>query len=434
VLPVCAQNESKFHAEFRGEWDRLTQDCATSGSAAKTLLCRAQALFTDHPLHIAAGSIAPQNGVGFGPAFSYATDLSVWRLNWNADAVASTNGSWRAGLYLNAFPTPKTLTTETQPVISAYAQAISLNQIGFFGLGNSTSVSGKSFFGMREIIPGANVVYPIFQKSKLHIALYGEINGRFVEIRGRSGQSNPSIQELYTDAEAPGLASQPGFLQLGEGLRLRPSFLHNHIKLGYLITFQQFFAPGDSSFTFRRLTLDLSHEFPIYHTSRSSYPNDQVGPDGNPKAGKITFSRNREGSFGARLSISESITPAGNVVPFYFQPTLGGSNINGDQELSSYQDYRFRAPDILLLRGSFEHSVWGPIGFTALTDYGKVGLTRGDIDFDHLRHSFGVGLTLRAENVPALTLLFAWGGREGTHTIGYINPDLLGGVSRPSLF
>jgi hypothetical protein len=135
-----------------------------------------------------------------------------------------------------------------------------------------------------------------------------------------------------------------------------------------------------------------------------------------------------------RLLITESIASSGSVVPFYFQPTLGGSDINGNPWLSSYNDYRFRAPNALLLRESFEHSIWGPIGISFSADQGKVALTRGDIAFDHLAHSFSAGLTVRAGGLPALSLSFAWAGPEGVHTIANINSSLLGGSARPSLF
>jgi hypothetical protein len=147
------------------------------------------------------------------------------------------------------------------------------------------------------------------------------------------------------------------------------------------------------------------------------------------------ITRNLEGSFGIRLFISESMAPSGHVVPFYFQPTLGGSDINGNSALSSYQDYRFRAPNVLLLRASFEHSIWNlPLGFAFMVDEGKVGLTRGDVAFNHLSHSFSTGLTLRAGGFPQVYLLFSWGGKEGTHTIANVNTSLLGGGGRPSLF
>ena len=61
-------------------------------------------------------------------------------------------------------------------------------------------------------------------------------------------------------------------------------------------------------------------------------------------------------------------------MPFYFQPTLGGADLNGSPSLSSYQDYRFRAPNLLLLQGTFEHSLYGPLGFSFGVDGGKSGI------------------------------------------------------------
>jgi hypothetical protein len=83
-------------------------------------------------------------------------------------------------------------------------------------------------------------------------------------------------------------------------------------------------------------------------------------------------------------------------VPFYFQQTLGGSDINGALALGSYRDYRFRAPNLLLFQENFEHSIWGSFGLGLMADQGRVALTRGDLGFSDLKHSFGGGLTLRA--------------------------------------
>jgi hypothetical protein len=87
-----------------------------------------------------------------------------------------------------------------------------------------------------------------------------------------------------------------------------------------------------------------------------------------------------------------------------------------------------------LAEASFEHVIYSPIGFTALIDEGKVALRGGDLDFTHLRHSYAAGLTLRAGGFPMVWLLFSWGGREGTHTIGAMNTSLLGASPRPSLY
>ena len=120
-------------------------------------------------------------------------------------------------------------------------------------------------------------------------------------------------------------------------------------------------------------------------------------------------------------------------VPFYFQPTLGGQDIDSSLTLGSYRDYRFRAPNFLLLQESFEHSIWGPFGAKFMADQGRVALTRSDVGFSHLKHSFAAGLTLRAGAFPMVSLMFAWGGSEGHHNILNMGSSLLGGGSRPPL-
>lgn len=326
-------------------------------------------------------------------------------------------------------------------VFYLYAQAISLNKLFYFGEGNTSTLVGKSVFGMSQNIVGASVIKPVFELPsirKLNLALLGEVNGRFVNLRGAHGQSSPSIETLYSETTAPGLATQPAFAQLGEGVRIKP-MLGDYVLLNYLANIQQFFAPSNSHYSFLRWNLDLNHTFFLYGYTQSQPKNtDGHGPDEcgplTEKCPPVSHSRNLNGSLGFRMLLSESGTSGSSVVPFYFQPTLGGSDVNATLALGSYQDYRFRAPNLFLLRGTFEHSIWGPFGFTFMADEGKVALARSDIGFDHLKHSFATGLTLRAGGFPMVFLTYAWGGNEGTHTIANMNTSLLGGSARPSLY
>jgi hypothetical protein len=456
VTTVVWAQENALQADFRREGEHFSEACSPFGFK-KVAGCAVE-LFTDHPLHIAAGSIAPQSGFGFGGAFvTHYTPNESWRLSWNLDAVASTNASWRVGGYMKIIHTPvveihpvvlkpgekpPTLAVHPYTVFNIYAQSISLNKLNFFGLGNNSTLAGKSLFGMQETIVGANAIKPVTKWAairKLNLALLGEVNGRLVNISGNHSTSTPSIETLYTEATAPGLATQPGFVQLGEGVRIKPSLFGDHLQLNYLGNFQQFFAPSNSHYSFLRWTVDLGHSIPLYSHTQSYAPKDANGPDecapapGAAKCPPVSYSANLSGAIGVRLLLSESINSASSVVPFYFQQTLGGGDINGSPSLSSFQDYRFRAPNILLLRETFEHSVWGPFGFTFMADQGKVTETRGDIAFDHLKHSFATGLTLRAGGFPMVFLTYAWGGGEGTHTIANMNTSLLGGSARPPL-
>jgi hypothetical protein len=456
--------ENPLHGELRREGERVGEACNFTFKSIPTC---GYTLFTDHPLHIAAGSMPPQNGFGLGGAFVWTKNTRNWRLSWDFDAVGATTGdAWRAGGYMKLIHTPhpkqpqievvtpmsgesakandksKDSAPFTHPytLFNFYAQSISLNKLNYFGEGNDTTLAGASLFGMTQTIVGANAIKPIYEWAairKLNLALLGEINGRFVSIRGRTGQSVPSIETLYTNATAPGLTSQPGFAQLGQGIRIKPD-TGDYLKLNYLGKFEEYFAPSSSMNSFLRWTADLNHTIYLYGNAKSATTStDQHGPDScahvNDKCPEIPHSRNLNGFITARVLLSESINSATSAVPFYFQQTLGGADINSAQSLASYQDYRFRAPNILLLQGSLEHSIWGPFGLKFMADEGRVALTRGDLGFSHMKHSFAAGLTLRAGAFPMVSMMFAWGGPEGHHNIFNMNTSLLGGSARPFL-
>jgi hypothetical protein len=101
--------------------------------------------------------------------------------------------------------------------------------------------------------------------------------------------------------------------------------------------------------------------------------------------------------------------------------------------LSAFDDYRFRGPNLLAVQESIEHSVWGPLGVYALLEQGQVTGEGQGFTTRGLAHSFALGVTLRAGGFPLVNLSFAWGS-EGHHIIGTIDPSLLGGSPRPSLY
>jgi hypothetical protein len=454
--------ESGLRGELRREGERVGDAC---NFTFKSIPICGYTLFTDHPLHVAAGSMPPQNGFGLGGAFVWTKNTRNWRLSWDVDAVGATSGgAWRAGGYMKLIHTPHPKQPQIEAVtptpgesskasekdsapfthpytlINLYAQTISLNKLNYFGEGNDTTLAGASLFGMTQTIVGANAIKPVYEWPairKLNLALLGEINGRFVTVRGKEGQSVPSIETLYTNATAPGLSSQPGFVQLSQGVRIKPD-TGDYLKLNYLGSFQEFFAPSSSTNSFLRWTVDLNHTIYLYGNAKSATSStDQHGPDScahvNDKCPEVPHTRNLNGFITARLLLSESINSATSTVPFYFQQTLGGGDINGAMSLGSYRDYRFRAPNILLLQGSVEHSIWGPFGLKFMADEGRVALTRGDLGFSHMKHSFAAGLTLRAGAFPMVQMMFAWGGPEGHHNVFNMNNSLLGGSARPLL-
>jgi len=452
-------NESRLHSDFRREGlelhpckEQAVQPC--NAFTIGNIFGVAQTLFTGQPLHIAVGSIAPQNGFAGGLAFVEHKDFSdEWRMTFNTDAVAAGNGSWRAGGYIKAYKLGggqivvvngpgKTQSPffHVAPLFNFYAETESLNRIYFYGLGPNTLPTGKAAFGLTQTIAGGSAVVPLGRGG---ISLSAELNGRIPQLRPDARETVPTIGSLYTEATAPGLTTQPSFLQPGVGFRMQPTVFAQHLRLNYLAEFQDFTALGNSAYSFRRWTADLNHEFPLDTKVHLTAASDQNGPDSCtpdpndkcPSPTHVSTAINHEGSVAIRLLMTGSIADAHSNVPFYFDPTIGGSDLNGNAILPSYPDYRFRAPNLILLRGTVEHSLPKiPLGAYFSVDAAKSALTRSDIDFTNLRQSYTVGLTVHAGGLPVVYLLFSWGGKEGTHSTFSVSNVLLGASARPSLF
>jgi hypothetical protein len=466
ALPALSQNESRLHRDFRVEGESLKQ-CGKFNFGS--LSDCGQTLIMGQPMHITAGALPPQNGTAFGLAFvEHKNFANEWRTSYDIDAQASMNGSWRAGGYMKAYRLPGGTLYSVAPLFNLYSQSISLNRVDYYGLGPNTMPLTHTTYGFSENITGVSAAIPFTGAlSKTRLAVTAELNGRFPSVRPGTNSSIPSIGTIFNNTTAPGLTYQPSYFQASQGLHFGPGLFKDRLRLDYFAQLQEYVAAGSSQYSFRRWNGDFNHQIPLYalfpkkvaqkyYQNRAGAfvyngPDDCTGTNANRNismtraaAAKpdpavpcpiISTAEKLEGSITLRAFLSESIAGSGSVVPFYFSPTIGGSDINGNAMLASYPDYRFRGPNLLLFRGTFEHSIGKlPIGGFLSVDEGKIALRRDDVSIDHLRHSFSVGLTVRAGGLPVFYLRFAWGGNEGNHTTATISPTLLGGSARPSLF
>jgi hypothetical protein len=455
--PASPPPEKSAFAEAWGkEAEQIKEGCSSGG--LKVIGTCAATLATAQPLHIAFGNLAPQSGFGLGLALVGHKNLETkpLRLYASADAVVTRGGSWRAGAYLNvdrvrkagpgsivvgsgaaaaAANAPGTGAIEdfVPTVYSAYVQSTSLDRLLFFGLGPDSQESGETRWGLTETIVGGRIVKPVSTKS-WGLSLVGGVNGRFARVRGSHSDPEPSIDEVYTEATAPGLRSgTTSFVQFTEGMRIEPSWFGKHVYPFYAVTVDQFVTGSSVNGGFTRGSLELTHEFPFY--KRRRFTNEAIGPNScSPDGPCPPVSNDRDGGVVIRFITSASWPFEGDAVPFYFQPTLGGSSINGEPVLAGFKDYRFRGPNVIALQERFDHSLfWGPLGIMLMAEQGKVALRPGDLSLSGLKQSFTAGLTLRAGGFPEVFLLFGW-SREGHHVTFAANPSLLGGSPRPSLY
>jgi outer membrane protein assembly factor BamA len=84
-----------------------------------------------------------------------------------------------------------------------------------------------------------------------------------------------------------------------------------------------------------------------------------------------------------------SDTPAGNSVPFYMLPTLGGGNT-----LRGYHDYRFHDRHLLVVNAESRWALFSHVDAAAFVDAGNVAARVGDLNLD--KTSYGAGLRVHS--------------------------------------
>jgi hypothetical protein len=108
---------------------------------------------------------------------------------------------------------------------------------------------------------------------------------------------------------------------------------------------------------------------------------------------------------------------------------LGGGDLNNENFLRSYADYRFRASNLIVYELFYERKILDPVGLRLFGELGKVGIHPGDLGFADLKSSVGVSVTVRLGGAPVFELSFAWGGGEGMHIYSTGNTNNIGGVT-----
>jgi hypothetical protein len=117
-------------------------------------------------------------------------------------------------------------------------------------------------------------------------------------------------------------------------------------------------------------------------------------------------------------SVIASRTGSGSEVPFYLQPTVGGSDVNSQVSLRGYPDYRFRDPDATFSQVEYSVPVRDPVGLLLFYDAGTVGPAFSSLSFAHLRQDGGFGATFRLQGSVVAQTYVAWGAGHGP-ALGY---------------
>jgi len=322
------------------------------------------------------GGLPPGSGVSAGPG--YRQPLFGGRAVVDGSAAVA----WSRGTFARAsIELPRLLGDRV--TVGAQVKRQDFTRLGFFGIGPASLESDGTDYRLE------NTDYLAFAtvKPRTWLTVGGQIGySQPVSIERPRAADSPPTQDLFTPSTAPGLSDRAAFLHSDAYVTVdtrnhpsRPTSGGN-----YRVSFSTFNDRDFGRYSFRRVEGEASRFIPILHENWV---------------------------IALRARVAASDTAAGNVVPFYMLPTLGGS-----RSLRGYEDYRFRDRNLLLLNAEYRWRVFGAMDGAIFYDAGKVAPRFGDLDFTHLKSSYGLGFRFHSNETTFLRVDVGR-SREGTRVL-----------------
>jgi hypothetical protein len=260
------------------------------------------------------------------------------------------------------FELPKFL--KSRLALGAQARWQDFGRVDFFGVGNDTTSDMRSIYGVKST----------------QLTAYASLRPfRWMDIDAQIGWMNPRVR--HTE----------GSLLIG-------------------VDEQRTFVPTEVS-----MTID-TRDFPGHPTSgvvlrgaRARYDDRTSGTNTFRRyeaeaAGFIPIAGSRV-VLGLHGWLVRSDVEAGQSMPFYLQPSLGGVNT-----LRSYTDYRYHDNNLALATAELRFALMTHVDLAVFTDAGNVARRERDLDFD--KQSYGAGFRLHTRR-ETFALLDVARGDEG---------------------
>ncbi len=209
-----------------------------------------------------------------------------------------------------------------------------------------------------------------------------------------SDRNYPSVETLFTDLEAPGLAEQPDFL---------------HTTFFGEIDFRDV-RGNPRKGGFYRLSLGIIDDRTLQQFDHRRLDGEAV------QYVPLVASRNHVVS--GRVGFSYVNNEAGERVPFYFLAYVGGVDT-----VRGFREFRFKDENALWMNVEYR---WTPIKWVSLATFFDAGEVRADwqdIGFAGLKTGYGFGFRVHSTKQTFARLDFGTGGGEGWQVFFKFGPS-----------
>jgi len=248
--------------------------------------------------------------------------------------------------------------------VNLYARHENYPHIDFYGEGPDSKKTGRTSFLLEDTSFQLKAGFqPV---SGLRI---GGI-GRYLLVNVGRGHDDrfASTDQVFSEASAPGILTQSNFLQGG----------------GF-VQFDWRDYPGEPRHGGNYIAQYTTYQDML----RSRYSFDRVDLEAQQY---ISFLNGRR-VIALRGRIQATEPRSGDVVPFYLQPTLGGSD-----DLRGYRPFRFYDNNAAVLNGEYRWEVFSGMDMALFVDAGNVFHDWHQINFRQPKTDYGFGLRFNVRN------------------------------------
>jgi hypothetical protein len=324
-------------------------------------------------------TILQGGGLAWHPFFENAYSgggftLGVGHMNYVGPYnTLDVRGSWTLSNYKRVeaeFVAPRMFNRRAKlSVIGGWREA---TEVGFYGIGNDTSVDNKTNYLFNQ--PYGSALFTIFPTRRVLMLRGGAEYSRWSQEPGEG--VSPSVEQVYTPATLPGLGQKITYLHtqgtVGVDGRTSPGYTR---RGAYVAATIHDYKDSDDNFGFQIAEYEGIAHLPILRETWVL-------------------------SFHARMQHANERD--GQQIPFFMLPALGGGS-----SLRGFSSWRFRDQNSLLLQGEWRIMVNRYLDMAFFYDAGKVAARTKDLDLDHLHDDFGFGLRFHGPFVTPLRVEIA---------------------------
>jgi outer membrane protein assembly factor BamA len=329
---------------------------------------------THEGLYPELGGMITGAGVSVGPGYRH----SLFGDRALVDASAAV--SWRRySMFQSRIEWPRLF--EDRLSVGAQVKYQDFTQINFFGIGGASLKANQTDFRLKDVdVLAFATVHP---KRWLSVGGRGGVL-RSVNIARGTSPLYPSTGDVFDESSAPSLTRQPSYLHsdvfLDVDLRDVPEYPTRGGR--YRVSVAAFHDRTYSQHSFRRVEADAEQYIPLLH-------------------------KNWVLAVRGRMAMSQ--TSAGQEVPFYLLPALGGPTT-----LRGFSNYRFRDRNLILLNAEYRWPIFRALDGALFYDAGTV--TDHSLSLHHPHTDYGAGVRLHSTTRTVARLDFAR-SREGNRVI-----------------